>query len=67
MPFKPSRIVSERRFVRAQEQLFEGSLQPRDAWYVGAERTPKGWRLTKPAGAAPLDMLGAAIDAGRDA
>ncbi|MFK7999669.1 MAG: hypothetical protein AB8H86_08730 [Polyangiales bacterium] len=31
--------------------------QQRDAWYVGAERTPAGWRLTKPAGAANLELL----------
>lgn len=104
-PFKPSRIISERRFVRGQEQwvwrgpvihrnqtsaayldreladiaddaLFvwfsgntlangRGSVlvastpgTQRDVWYVGAERTGAGWRLTQFAGAAPTDLLG---------
>lgn len=105
-PFKPSRIISERRFVRGQEQwvwrgpvihrdqtssanldreladiaddaLFvwfsgntlangRGSVlvastpgTQRDVWYVGAERNNRGWRLTKPAGAVPLGIVGA--------
>lgn len=33
----------------------------RDAFYVGAKRTPAGWRLTTNAGAAPAFLSGAAM------